>query len=109
LLIAFLVLVARYPPLRATPHGRVLPVTLLANGTALLLGEAHEFLVLPALFEQLTAFAIQVDRFNPCIRLAPLVPTIGTRFDQRKRLRQPERGQSMVAVVFDVVCVFRVK
>jgi len=31
-----------HPPLRATPYGRILPVALLADETALLLGEAHE-------------------------------------------------------------------
>jgi hypothetical protein len=43
LLTTFSILAAtEHPPLRATPHRRVLPVTLLADETALLLGEAHE-------------------------------------------------------------------
>jgi hypothetical protein len=48
-----------YPPLRATPHRRILPVALLTDETALFLGEAHEFLVLLALFKQLPTLAIQ--------------------------------------------------
>ena len=60
LLTTFSILVAtEHPPPRATPHRRVLPVTLLADETALLLGETHEFLVLLALFEQLQALVMQ--------------------------------------------------
>jgi hypothetical protein len=52
LLTVFSILVAtEYPPLRATPHRRVLPVTLLADETVLFIGEAHEFSVLLAPFE----------------------------------------------------------
>ena len=50
---------SQHPPLRATPHRRVLPVTLLTDETALLLGETDEFLILLALLEQLPSLAIQ--------------------------------------------------
>jgi hypothetical protein len=40
-----------HPPLRATPYGGVLPITLLADKITLLLCEANEFLVLLALYE----------------------------------------------------------